>query len=212
VFVSDLALPRTLTLRTIPGFEGVATATAEDRCAAHDRLTVVLCRLGLAARDAVVREVLDWSGAGARDPLAPRPMTAAEVARLAAMPGMTIGAHSENHLWLPEQDHAARRREIAAGKARLERLLGRTVASFAYPYGACDPATAVLVGEAGFSVAVTTEETPLGSGRDPLRLPRVDMRRLGDADVASILAGGESADRSAAVTAPAVRSTDRPGV
>ena len=68
-------------------------------------------------------------------------MTRAEVVELAKHGMVTIGAHTEHHLWLPSQSSEERRRELVVNKAKLEQLLQRSVTALAYPYGAVDDAT-----------------------------------------------------------------------
>ena len=90
--------------------------------------------------------------------------------------GMTIGGHTVSHPILMRLDADHAREEIAAGKARLEALLGERIGLFAYPngkpgkdYGAREVA---LVREAGFDAAVTTSWGVAGKGCDPYQLPR----------------------------------------
>ena len=56
----------------------------------------------------------------------------------------------------------------------LEQLIGQPVLSFAYPYGAHDEETVRAVREAGFKLAVTTEERPLRRAENAFLLPRYD--------------------------------------
>lgn len=80
--------------------------------------------------------------------------------RRLAQAGMEIGAHSVSHPILARIDPEAARREIAAGKERLERLAGQRVRSFAYPNGRpgrdYGPEHVAMVREAGFDNAVST--------------------------------------------------------
>ena len=105
----------------------------------------------------------------------------AGVRALAAIPGVTIGAHGAHHLWLPAQDEAIRRHEMEADRRQLEALLGRGVDRFAYPFGAADESTAAQVAAAGFRLAVTTRQAS-AFGAPPLLLPRLAPPALaGDA-------------------------------
>ena len=115
-------------------------------------------------------------------------MTVPELRRLAAAPGATIGAHGANHLALPELDPVARRDELEGGKRRLEELLGTTVATLAYPYGAWDGATADLARDCGFALAVTCDERAVEPGTDPWRLPRVEVKPTVRGDLGRLMA------------------------
>ena len=102
-------------------------------------------------------------------------MATAEILALSSAAGVTIGAHSENHVLLPTQSLDTQLAEIQTTKRRLDSLLARPVTSFSYPYGGADLGTVELVRRAGFSEAVTTEERPVHQGDDPLLLPRIDV-------------------------------------
>lgn len=70
--------------------------------------------------------------------------------------GMEIGSHTVNHVRLTEVDDARLMRELAESKNILEDLLGQTVGSFAYPYGAWDSRCADAVKHTGYAAACTT--------------------------------------------------------
>jgi peptidoglycan/xylan/chitin deacetylase (PgdA/CDA1 family) len=70
--------------------------------------------------------------------------------------GMEIGSHTVNHVRLTEADDARLMQELADSRATLEDLLGQTVDSFAYPYGAWDTRCAEAVRQAGYAAACTT--------------------------------------------------------
>lgn len=122
------------------------------------------------------------------------------------MPYVDIGAHTENHLWLPDQPRHTQAAEINGSKARLEALVGKTISAFSYPYGAHDDACIELVRRAGFRLAVTAERRPVIPGDDPLRLPRIEVHDC-DRDefvarVGALLPIAESAHKVVANAAP----------
>jgi peptidoglycan/xylan/chitin deacetylase (PgdA/CDA1 family) len=172
VFLSERPLPRTLHV-SLPASRLVfPTSNDRQRRLTHDQLSEICYTLSRATRDDVIRTILDWSAVGPRPDGTPRPLTPEELIRLAAAPGVRIGAHSESHVWLPAQPEDIRRHEIAVSKHRLAEALRRPITSFAYPYGAHDPPTVEMVREAGFEEAVTTDERAVISGMDSLQLPR----------------------------------------
>ena len=72
--------------------------------------------------------------------------------------GVTIGAHSVSHPFLPELEEAECFREVVQSKERLEEELGHSVSFFAYPYGGFDNGssnTTKIVERAGFRNAFT---------------------------------------------------------
>lgn len=74
--------------------------------------------------------------------------------------GFTVGGHSVNHYNLAElRDSERLRYEIAEDKMRLEKIVGRKIEYFAYPFGAYqNPEVNLekLLREAGYRGAVTT--------------------------------------------------------
>ncbi len=75
--------------------------------------------------------------------------------------GITIGAHTCQHVHLTQVDAATARREIQESKTLLENTLGHAVTLFAYPYGESNNAVEAMVKEAGFAAAFATDRAPL---------------------------------------------------
>jgi peptidoglycan/xylan/chitin deacetylase (PgdA/CDA1 family) len=71
---------------------------------------------------------------------------------------ITIGGHTIDHPNLASETPAEQKHEIIDGKTELERQLGHKIYHFAYPYGAYDATTVLLVQEAGYQTAVTTHD------------------------------------------------------
>lgn len=134
--------------------------------------------LTAAEQEAAVRALRAWSGRGGdRGPRAM--LTVAELRRIAADGVFDIGAHTRSHRRLgalsPEQQQA----EIAGSKQVLEAMLGRSVTSFAYPYGGEDCYTALsmnIVAAAGFDRAVIVDDRSADPRSSPLRLSRRMVR------------------------------------
>jgi peptidoglycan/xylan/chitin deacetylase (PgdA/CDA1 family) len=110
------------------------------------------------------------TGAGRR-----RPLRAEEARRLAAAPGVTIGAHSVNHLLLTAQPDDVREREMTECRRALEALTGKPVRLFAFPYGAVDEPTARLARE-HFDYAVDCTPATVDVSFDAARVPRLDVK------------------------------------
>ncbi|MBB5232812.1 polysaccharide deacetylase family protein [Deinococcus budaensis] len=132
-------------------------------------------------REALLSAVRAWVGASppAEGPGAPdphnRPLTPAELERLAAHPLVEIGAHTVTHPPLAELGPAAQRAEIQASKTRLEGLLQRPVTSFSLPYGSRSDQTLELVRQAGFVRACTSVSRGVRRGDQALALPRFSV-------------------------------------
>jgi peptidoglycan/xylan/chitin deacetylase (PgdA/CDA1 family) len=110
-----------------------------------------------------------------------RPLTAAQVRRLAEQPGFEIGSHTVHHadLSLVRREDDVRA-EIAGDRRRLEELTARPVRLFAYPFGQARHATGLarqVLEEAGFEWAfsivprrVEAASSRFDVGRDSLDL------------------------------------------
>jgi peptidoglycan/xylan/chitin deacetylase (PgdA/CDA1 family) len=89
------------------------------------------------------------------------PTALREVAEIAE-----IGGHTLTHPRLPTISQDEARREIVEGKDFVEQLLGHSVTSFCYPYGAYGKEHPALVRSAGFTVARTVERFCTGMPKD----------------------------------------------
>ena len=126
-----------------------------------------------------------WSGvvATSEDAAAPsdshRPLTAAELLRLAASPLIEIGGHTMSHPTLALTPPDEQRREIAGCRKWLQDTLEAPIDSFAYPYGGPEidyaPDTVRAVREAGFTLAFTTGQSFATLEGDPFQIPRFVM-------------------------------------
>jgi peptidoglycan/xylan/chitin deacetylase (PgdA/CDA1 family) len=105
-----------------------------------------------------------------------RALTAAEFLELSALEGVEIGAHTVTHPQLARLPSDRQRDEIVASRLALEEMVGKRVASFAYPNGRrgvdFDEVTMELVAEAGFRFACASEGGPVRPTDRPLDLPR----------------------------------------
>jgi peptidoglycan/xylan/chitin deacetylase (PgdA/CDA1 family)/GT2 family glycosyltransferase len=85
-----------------------------------------------------------------------RLLTADQIREMQAH-GAHFGSHSVSHPWLPALSNAELRHEVTDSKHRLEDLLGREMAAFAYPYGGVDQRVRAAVIEAGYKLAFTVQ-------------------------------------------------------
>ena len=145
---------------------------AAQRRQAIDRLIGAAKYLPPGARSEWVAAVAERSGAPLPGDLM---MTSAQV-RALRHAGMGIGGHTVSHPILARLDAGEMRREIADGRATLERITGQRVGLFAYPNGKPGtdymPAAVDLVRELGFDAAVSTAWGAARSGSDAFQLPR----------------------------------------
>ena len=108
-----------------------------------------------------------------------RPMTPAELRRVADSPLIEIGGHTVSHPSLACAGLEMQREEISDCRTALQQLLGSDVRSFAYPFGKRGPhyttETVAAVRHAGFDVAFTTQPSFVGTDADAFELPRFVM-------------------------------------
>ncbi|MCA9048711.1 MAG: polysaccharide deacetylase family protein [Planctomycetaceae bacterium] len=86
-------------------------------------------------------------------------LTREQLQQLSASPRITIGAHTHKHLQLNAVDANQMRADIAAGHETLERLTGRAIEHFSYPYGEHSRSVQRTVKEIGLSSAVSVGNT-----------------------------------------------------
>lgn len=127
-------------------------------------------------------------------------LTRRQVVELAAE-GCEVGAHGMTHAQLDYLPRSAAAQEVSQSKTVLEHLLGRSVESFAYPYGCYDAGVRQLVVDAGFRSAVAVRNVLSPAGDDWFALARVsvtadfDLERLTETLTAPDTAGGRSGER-----------------
>ena len=127
-------------------------------------------------REKAMEQILTWANAGTVARQTHRPLEAEEIRTLERGGLVEIGAHTVHHLSLSSHSPAVQREEIQGGKGEIEEVLGHAVKSFSYPFGQYRKDTAILVNEAGFSCACTTEEEPVWSRSHRFQLPRFDVQ------------------------------------
>jgi peptidoglycan/xylan/chitin deacetylase (PgdA/CDA1 family) len=96
-----------------------------------------------------------------------------------------FGSHSLTHPLLPICDEMQRTQEVADSRKKLEKVLGRPVAYFAYPGGAFNEKTIQSVRNAGYEAAVITKDGLVRTGDDLFLLQRVNVVR--DDTLASLM-------------------------
>jgi peptidoglycan/xylan/chitin deacetylase (PgdA/CDA1 family) len=126
------------------------------------------------AIDAALDAIAAWAGEERGVGDADRPMTVAELHRLAASPLVTIGSHGRTHPSLALVGPQRRAEELRRSRDDLAGWLGTEPTAFAYPFGVwgadVDAATRDAVAAAGYAYAVVnTVAVPPG---DRFLIPR----------------------------------------
>jgi peptidoglycan/xylan/chitin deacetylase (PgdA/CDA1 family) len=136
----------------------------------------VLAAFGFTATNYFVSGQLDGSNvwdAGHGVPYSPL-MNGAEIRQWAAA-GNEVGAHTVDHVHLPELPDAQARRQISDSKAALEDLVGMPVTAFCYPYGEQHDSHRAMARDAGYDNATLTQRGLARAEDDPFGLPRVTV-------------------------------------
>jgi len=103
-------------------------------------------------------------------------LNAAEVRHL-SVSGMSIGAHTVSHPWLPQCSTEMAWHEISESRKALERELRQEVWAMAYPFGSAGSVTSreiMLAKQAGFTCAFLNVEGTVTEA-DEFALPRVHV-------------------------------------
>jgi peptidoglycan/xylan/chitin deacetylase (PgdA/CDA1 family) len=114
-----------------------------------------------------------WLDTPYRDELTP--MSWEELGTLADR-GWEIGSHTCTHPRLTTLDQADLDDEVHGSRAELERRLGRTCRSIAYPYGDHDAKVVAAARRAGYTAGGTLPDRLLDAG-DALAAPRLGIYR-----------------------------------
>ena len=130
----------------------------------------------------VLQQLHDLTGAPQKARPFYRCMTASELKTLAAEPLITIGAHTVTHCDLDYRTKEEQQNEIAGSKQQLEKVIGRSVEHFSYPYGSFNEQSVAVCSENSFRSAVTCTEEPVGPSAQLHRLPRFLVRNRGGAE------------------------------
>jgi len=101
-------------------------------------------------------------------------MTTDQLRDVAERDRYSVGNHTLSHPDLTSlPDRASVESEVIGARERLESLLGVSVDSFSYPYGAYDDPVATVAAET-HNVVVTSEPRLVDAGDKPAAVPRLD--------------------------------------
>ncbi|OFV99710.1 MAG: hypothetical protein A3F68_02265 [Acidobacteria bacterium RIFCSPLOWO2_12_FULL_54_10] len=103
-----------------------------------------------------------------------RRLLSKEQIRLLHRHGVQFGSHTMTHPYLTKASDDVLRREVTDSKRLLEDLLGVEISCFAYPYGDLNERVRAAVAEAGFRVAMSTQEG-INLWNDPLWMRRTNV-------------------------------------
>jgi peptidoglycan/xylan/chitin deacetylase (PgdA/CDA1 family) len=130
-------------------------------------------------RQKILDDLLRWADAEPKCRSTHGILSEAEVNDLAKGGLAEIGSHTESHPVLSTMRPDVQQVEIEESKARLEKILGRPVNSFSYPFGTQSDytdETVAIARKAGFHCACSNFAGVVCKGTDPFQLPRFLVR------------------------------------
>ncbi len=90
--------------------------------------------------------------------------------------GITMGAHTLDHVHLSKVNLEESRRQVIESKKRLEKELNHEVKYFCYPYGEYNRAVLDIVKKSGFTAATSVEPGLTTSRQDPFLYNRIAIQ------------------------------------
>jgi len=150
-----------------------------ERHALYKVLCSSISHLAPRERENVLGDVRSWAGSSLEVLPEYRAMNEAEIRQLVAGGLVDVGAHTVSHARLSALPRDVQRAEIVNSKTILERILGRPVTSFSYPFGCPSDYTHETVAEvqsAGFALACSNFPAKVTRSSSPWELPRFLVR------------------------------------
>lgn len=89
--------------------------------------------------------------------------------------GIEMGGHTQHHLDLLKCSPEQRMQEIKGSKEDVEKIIGKNVISFAYPFGGINEDIKRTTSEAGYTYAVSTNTGPKMFGEDAFQIRRIEV-------------------------------------
>ena len=136
-------------------------------------------KVGSARREGWLRQLRNWAAAGANGRPGHRALDERELRVLSSSPWVTLGAHTVSHSPLAALSDGEQRAEVVESKETLERLTGRAVEVFSYPFGKrtdYNRSSIKICREVGFKKAAAAFAGLTYRWTDTFQVPRVVVR------------------------------------
>jgi len=165
-------LPKSLRLRVQARSYEWLTTNSHERQHAYMAIHEILQPISVSDRNRVMADVFAWAGVDRTGRPDYRPLTTAELIQLGQSELIDIGAHTVTHPFLSSMPEVDQHTEIAGSRKELEKILGRRVDTFSYPYGNLTRDAVNMVAKAGFVAGLATQDEAVRFGANPLMLGR----------------------------------------
>lgn len=103
-------------------------------------------------------------------------MSESEILELSKNNNIEIGAHTMNHPHLTQIPQESQDSEIRQSKKLLEKIVGKKIRYFAYPFGEYNEKSIGIVKDAGFEAAVAVRAESVDKNKNHYELPRFIVR------------------------------------
>lgn len=159
--------------------QNAVLVTIDDACpSVHSHALPILRKYGVpAVLFAPAGELRPDDDGGAGDETPESRMTHKQLVELASA-GVTIGSHAWTHRSLGHLSSESARSEAVRSRTELEKLVGKPVTAFAYPFGTradFSDETRTILRAAGYTCAFTSQHGAVVRSTDPLTLPRIKV-------------------------------------
>lgn len=127
-------------------------------------------------------QIRTWAGIGNEGREENLPVSLRQLQELGHSEYITIGAHTVNHRSLGVQTKEGQQYEIGASVNFLERVLGRKINTFSYPFGSSihfNQDTFGVCSQKGIIKAATTAKGLWKESANPYVIPRVEVKDKG---------------------------------
>lgn len=155
------------------------TKCHKDRIALYQEIHLMIKKIDVVRREDWFNQLHAWAGTAEEGRLTHRAMTICELQKLATSGLTTIGAHTVSHTPLATLSSHEQQLEIVESKKELEKLTGREVKVFSYPFGGKSDysnETVRLCRNAGFVRAASNFPGHVHHWTDPYQTPRYLVR------------------------------------
>lgn len=139
-------------------------------------LYAFLMNLGTEDRLRALSKISSLAVTGSNFGQMPRCLRADELAQVAEVELLDVGAHSVSHPNLVNLPENEQRYEIQQSKKYLEAILNRPVMNFSYPNGLSSDITEEIVKSSQYQSACASTNDVVWRGSNPFRLPRFWVR------------------------------------
>ncbi len=143
----------------------------------HHNALPILSEFGFTSTTYFVSRQVDGYNKWDEGHMPPAPCMSRQELREWMAGGQEVGAHTLDHERLGVLGESEAREQIAGSKAELEDISGSEVTAFSYPFGSHSDLVVDIARESGYRTATTTIKGRASSALDPMRLPRVTVRR-----------------------------------